>query len=58
MQGEVRRAGRVPTEAAAARAIARALDVDGVVRVVARLDSDDAPAPLPSGGALWCDAPA
>jgi osmotically-inducible protein OsmY len=53
-QGRVRLRGRAPSEAAATQAIARALDVDGVVQVEAWLVTPEAPGPPVTGGAEWC----
>jgi osmotically-inducible protein OsmY len=54
-QGAVRLDGHVPSDATAAEAIARALDVDGVVLVEARLFTPDATTPPAFGSARWCD---
>lgn len=52
--GAVKLDGNVPSAAEATRAIARTLEVEGVVLVQARLFSPDAPNPPPTGTAHWC----
>jgi hypothetical protein len=53
-QGRVILRGHAPSEAVAAQAIARALDVDGVVQVEAWLLTPEAPQPPATGRAEWC----
>jgi hypothetical protein len=53
-RGAVHLDGSAPSDAAAASAIARALDVDGVVLVEARLFTPQTAAPPGIGTARWC----
>lgn len=53
-RGAVRLDGQAPSAAAASAAIARALDVDGVVLVEARLFTPETPQPPVAGTARWC----
>ncbi len=53
-QGAVRLDGHAPSDVAASEAIARALDIDGVVLVQARLFTPQTPQPPPAGQARWC----
>jgi osmotically-inducible protein OsmY len=52
--GAVDLEGNVPSAAVASHAIARALQVEGVVMVQARLFTPEEPNPPPAGSHRWC----